>query len=162
MNQQIEQQVGNLNTSSEYVNVQNDGQLEIQKEKEKNERLQKKLSEVENDRVYLQSILTKSANPSPVCVALMIVAVLCVLWMIHYIFIKPKLTGEWYPEAGSDVWYLNQKFMSNTVDVKINGKNYGTLELIDNLITYDGRVAIWNYGNTIIFINGMVLTKSLN
>lgn len=160
--QQIYKQTGDSNPTVEYTDIINKGGLIKSEQERKNKELQEQIDENKKNTKVLQNILTKSANPSPVYIITIVIGVIIALWFIHYIFIKPKLTGEWYPESGSDVWKLKHRFMSNTVDVTINEKKHGTLEVVDNLISYNGRIAIWNYGNTILFTNGMILTRSLN
>lgn len=160
--QQISEQAGDSNPTVEYTDIINKGELIKSEQERTNKELQEQIDENKKNTKVLQNILTKSANPSPVYIIIIVIGVIIALWFIHYIFIKPKLTGEWYPESGSDVWKLKHRFMSNTVDVTINEKKHGTLEVVDNLISYNGRIAIWNYGNTILFTNGMILTRSLN
>lgn len=157
-----EQQTGDSQTSNAFVDVNTQGQRITQENKERNDNINKQLLENKNNTNILQNILTKSANPSPIYIVLLTIFVLVILWMLHYIFIKPKLTGEWYPDAGNDVWHLKHKFMSNEVSVKINEKDKGHLKAIDNLIMYNNILGIWNYENTVIFTNGLILTRSLN
>jgi hypothetical protein len=160
--EQTTEQTSNDSTTVKYTNIINEGGLIKSDQERRNKELKEQIDENKKNTKVLQNILTKSANPSPVYIIIIVIGVIIALWFIHYIFIKPKLTGEWYPESGSDVWKLKHRFMSNTVDVTINEKKHGTLEVVDNLISYNGRIAIWNYGNTILFTNGMILTRSLN
>jgi hypothetical protein len=158
----MEQQTGPTDTKyTEYINIAQQAQEANAELKEKNEQLGKKLEETENKRQYLQSILNKSANPHPVIIVLIVVSLLVILWFIHYLFIKPDISGEWHSQH-NNVWRLNKKFMSNNVSVKINERNQGSLDVIDNLVEYNGLIGVWNYNNTIVFLDGTTLTRSLN
>ena len=158
----MNQQTGPPINNPVYNDIVNKAENIIQEDKNRQDKINKQLLENKKNTNILQNILTKSANPSPTYLVLLIIFALVILWILHCVLIKPKLTGEWYPDAGSDVWYLQHKLMSNQVSVNINGKNKGYLEAVDNLIIYNNTVGIWNYKNTIIFTNGLTLTRSLN
>ncbi len=120
-----------------------------------------KSDKLEEERNLLQKYVYDSANPSPVIIAAIVIVSLALIYIIYLIFIKPCLTGEWVDIHGN-TWDINHNIITGCLDVydvnqgkKIEGK------VSDNFIEIANMTGVWNYGNTIIFIDGPTYERVL-
>ena len=133
------------------------------KENEEAERIKKivlaeKANKLEEERNLLQKFVYDSANPSPVIIAVIVLAAIVVIYVIYLIFIKPCLTGEWADVRGN-IWYIDHNILTGSLTVENGKKTKGTVS--DNFVEIDDLTGVWNYGNTIIFIDGPTLERVL-
>ncbi len=137
--------------------------LNATKENEDAERIKQivlaeKSNKLEEERKLLQKYVYDSANPSPVIIAGIVLSAVIIIYVIYLIFIKPCLTGDWSDVYGN-IWCINHNIITGSLLVengkKINGK------VSDNFVEIGELTGVWNYGNTIIFIDGPTLERIL-
>ena len=107
----------------------------------------------------LQKHIYDLAHPNPVIVALCIIGFLVMLWIFYLIFIKPNMSGEWY-DAKGDCIVVSHNLLTNSVLVKRKTDKTAIEALVlDNLFKMNDHVGVWDYNNSIVFIDGPTLTR---
>ncbi len=122
--------------------------------------LKKNAIRAEQERYLLQKKIYEIANPSPVVIASLIVAVLVSMYIVYVAFLKPCLSGEWMDHAGN-TWYIEHNRFTGNFTVEINGDDSGVGKAIDNYVSYGDLVGVWNYGNVLVFTEGWQLNRVL-
>ena len=121
-------------------------------------KLQEEAKRVEQERVMLQKKVYSDANPSPIFITGLIVAVLVSMYIIYVVFLKPCMSGEWMDKAGN-TWDICHNKFTGMFTVTIDGKESGLGQVIDNYVSYGDLVGVWNYGNVIAFTEGWQLNR---
>jgi hypothetical protein len=121
--------------------------------------LAEKANKVEEERKLLQKYVYNSANPSPVLIAVIVLVTIVVIYIIYMLFIKPSLSGEWTDISGN-IRVISHNVMTGKLNVDCNGNTYQG-KVSDNFVEMENLVGVWNYGNTIIFIDGPTLERIL-
>jgi len=135
-------------------------EIEEKKEKNRQEALLKETKRIDEEKKLLQRYVYNNANPSPLLLLGIGVAVLFALWVIYIIFLKPTVSGEWYDAYGNKLEICHSK-LSGKIKVKLNDEYGGTGLVIDNYVQYGELVGIWNYNNEIAFLDGTVIYRLL-
>ena len=134
-------------------------QKEIEDENIKKIVLAEKANKVEEERKLLQKYVYNSANPSPVLIAIIVLVAIVVIYLIYMVFIKPCLSGEWTDISGN-VRTVSHNIITGNLTIERNGNIYQG-KVSDNFVEMEDLVGVWNYGNTIIFIDGPTLERIL-
>ena len=121
-------------------------------------KLQREANKVEQERKMLQKKIYSDANPSPIFMAGLVVAVLICMYIIYVVLLKPCVSGEWMDHDGN-TWDLCQNRFTGTFTVDINDEESGMGQVIDNYVSYGDLVGVWNYGNVIAFTEGWQLNR---
>lgn len=117
-----------------------------------------KLMKVERERQLLQKTLYESANPSPIYITLLVVFIVIVLYIIYMMFFKPCMTGTWLDHTGTEWNIIHNRFTGNFTVKKLNeNDSYGNVA--DNYVQYGNLTGIWNYKDTIKFLEGWTLQR---
>ncbi len=136
----------------------------IEADKRKQEVYQANLREAavkaEQERALLQKKVYDVSNPSPIFVAIIVVAVILAMYIIYVVFLKPCMSGEWMDHAGNS-WLITHNRFTGNFRVKINGECRGVGKTLDNYVSYGDLVGVWNYGNIIVFTEGWHLQRVL-
>ncbi len=112
----------------------------------------------EKERALLQKKVYDLANPSPIFVASVVIAVLLAMYLIYVIFLKPCMSGEWLDHAGN-TWDITHNRFTGNFRVRINGECKGSGKALDNYVRYGDLIGVWNYGNVIVFTEGWHLQR---
>jgi hypothetical protein len=131
---------------------------EKQQEEEYYTNLKKQAIRAERERMLLQKKIYEVANPSPIFIAGLVIAVLISMYIVYVALLKPCLSGEWMDHAGN-TWELNHNRFTGNFIVYINGVESGVGRSLDNYISYGDLVGVWNYGNVIVFTEGWQLNR---
>ena len=121
-------------------------------------KLQQEASRVEREQALLQKKVYDVANPAPLFMAGLVVAILVAMYIIYVVVLKPCLSGEWMDHSGN-TWELCQNRFTGTFTVDINGEESGMGQVLDNYVSYGDLVGVWNYGSVIAFTEGWQLNK---
>jgi hypothetical protein len=118
-----------------------------------------KANKLEEERRLLQKYVYDSSNPSPIVIAIIVLAAFAIIYVIYLIFVKPCMSGEWVDIKGN-VWLIKHNILNgNVVAECTDGITFGKVS--DNFVEIGDLVGVWNYGNTIIFIDGPTLERVL-
>lgn len=112
----------------------------------------------EYERSMLRKEVHDNANPDPIVLGFCIMLGVVVMWLIYRMFLKPNASGEWRDSLGEE-WRLKHGAFSSDVVVSINGKKAGLMKIIDNFVKYGELVGVWDYKDTIVFTEGVVLNR---
>jgi len=112
----------------------------------------------EQERRMLHKEVHDNANPDPIVVGFCAALVVLAVWILYRMYLKPNASGEWRDSLGEE-WQIKHGAFSSDVDVCINGKKAGHMKIIDNYVRYGDLVGVWNYKDTIIFTEGVVLNR---
>lgn len=137
-------------------------------EKNIEERKRKKIDEErqieeynERNKLYskiLQHDIYKNANPDPIIISLIIIAIICTVWILYTFLLKPSITGEWIDTKGNS-WYIDKHILDDEADVMIydNYRDmpvYGTCTINDNLFSFNNIIGVWDYSDIVLFVGG--------
>lgn len=117
------------------------------------ENLLKRAQEVERERELLQKTVYKNANPSPIIVASIVIAIIFALYILYILFVKTCASGEWRDHMGNE-WYISHNRFTNNFTVTINKKRAGSGYIRDNYVKFGDLVGVWDYQDKIIFMEG--------
>lgn len=109
-------------------------------------------NQLEDQANRLQRYVTLSANPSPVMLAVIFVAVLIGLWAIHMVFIKPSMSGVWY--EGPLRIFVDHNRMTDVLRIKYGDAWLPDGYVTDNLINIGGRIGVWDYRALVYMLDG--------
>lgn len=112
----------------------------------------------EQERVLLQKKIYDISNPSPIFVAVLVVAILIAMYIIYVIFLKPCMSGNWMDQAGNE-WNIEHNRFTGNFRVKINNECRGVGKSLDNYVQYGNLVGVWNYNDVIYFTEGWQLQR---
>lgn len=122
------------------------------------EQLRKAEKAADDQQRSLQRVVNDIANPDPVLTVSMVIIIFVIVWLIYYFFVMPNISGIWFDQAGNE-WRLSKKFLSNDFTVHIDGRYYGDGRIADNYFQFGNSVGVWDYMNTIVTTDGMVLAR---
>jgi hypothetical protein len=111
-----------------------------------------------SDKPYIKNIIYESANPSPIIILLVVIIIVISLFLIYILFLKPSISGEWYDNKGNK-WLINHNVLLNKASVEINNNFNFQCTIIDNYIKCSDLVGAWDYNNTIVFMDGIILSR---
>ena len=149
---------------SDPVSLAPDDAIDYVKRSDQEERIRQiavaeKANKLEEERKLLQKYVYDSANPSPIVIAVIVLAAFAIIYVIYLIFVKPCMSGEWVDIKGN-VWLIKHKILTgNVVAECAEGIHRGKVS--DNFVEIGNLAGVWNYGNTIIFIDGPTLERVL-
>jgi hypothetical protein len=118
------------------------------------EKVREANQKLEQERQTLQKIVYDNANPSPILVAVIVLTIIFIIWFVWVIFLKPCASGEWYDNLGN-VFHIHHNTLTGVVKVKENGKPAGRAKVIDNFVRFGDMVGVWDYTDSIIYMDGM-------
>jgi hypothetical protein len=117
-------------------------------------KIQQASAQLEKERDLLQKHIHDNANPNPIIIVTLMVVILLFLWLMHILFMKPKICGVWRDISGNRI-RIKKNILSNIATVHVNSKYSGYLIVLDNFIKYGDLVGVWDYSNTILFMDGI-------
>ena len=119
--------------------------------------LAEKSNKLDEERELLQKYVYSSANPSPVVIAIIVLSAFLVIYVIYLVFVKPCLSGEWSDIRGN-VWIINHNILTGNLCVRTDA---GELDgkVSDNFVEVGELTGVWNYGNTVIFVDGPTIER---
>lgn len=107
---------------------------------------------------FLQKYIYDNANPNPVLLVGLIVLVLAVIYILYIYFVKPDATGEWRDTDNNKLNVSHSKF-KGCLNITVNGTQKIKGNVADNMVKVGNRIGLWNYTDTIAFLDGSILRK---
>lgn len=132
--------------------------IQAAEEKAREEKLLIESDRLDKDALYLQKYIHNNANPSPVMIAVCIVAIILVLWLIIGVGLRPNATGEWYDSSGHQ-WLIDHSCWSGRASAFVNNERSINIDIVDNMVKIGPKIGVWNYRDTIIFVGGGKLER---
>jgi len=123
-------------------------------------KLQEASIKAEQERQILQKHIYDNANPSPLLITTIGLGVILTMWIIYMLYLKPDASGEWLDDMNNQ-YILTHNRITGNVRVRLNGKCKGFAKLIDNYFRYGELIGVWDYSDSIMFVNGIELTRIL-
>jgi hypothetical protein len=142
------------------ADVLKDAEESTREQERYRQRLLEDAVKAERERDLLQKTVYSIANPSPIIVTTIVVAVIAALYVIYVLFLKPCMSGEWVDPKGN-IWYIEHNRFSGNFDVFMNGVYVGAGKVIDNYFRFGDLIGVWNYHNMIIFTEGWGIERLL-
>ena len=121
-------------------------------------KLQEASVKAERERQILQKHIYDNANPSPLLIVTIGLGVLLTMWIIWMLYLKPDASGEWRDDMNNQYVLTHNRFTGN-VRLRLNGKCKGFAKLVDNYFRYGELIGVWDYADSITFVNGMQLMR---
>lgn len=123
-------------------------------------KLQEASRKGERERQILQKHIYDNANPDPLLIVTIGLGVILTMWILYMLYLKPDSSGEWRDDMNNQYILTHNRFTGN-VKLRFNGKCGGYAKLVDNYFRYGDLIGVWDYADTIVFVNGMELNRLL-
>lgn len=81
-----------------------------------------KFKRMSKNRDLLEMWITRHEYPNPVLILIGIFVVMITIYLLYMLLLRPKIAGTWVttnPYMPTDTWVIEQKMLSNQVDVHI-------------------------------------------
>lgn len=114
--------------------------------------------EGEEAKKLLQKTVYDNANPSPVTMALIVIAVVTILYILYVLFMKPCLDGEWRDDL-NNVLEIDHNRFSGEFKVWLNGEFAGIGRVEGNYVQFGDLNGLWNCRNRIMFTEGWEIRR---
>ena len=110
----------------------------------------------------IRKVVEKSANPSPIILAVAVLIVLVGAYVLYMMYVKPCASGRWVDDSG-----VEYELEHNKLDGKINLTVYKKQrevdqmagKIIDNYITVASVPGVWDYADNIMLFNGTMMKR---